>query len=256
MLTGAGMHTAGAMPSIAESTPFVIVFLAYFIRGITGFGSGLIAVPLLAHFLPLQTVVPMVLVLDLTASFALSGHAWVSVRWDEIRPLLPTSLAGILIGVTLLAQVPAQPLLFALGLLVLLFGVRYLFDIHDEAPVSRLWAVPAGLVGGLVGALFGTGGPPYVIYLAHRLADKQRLRATLSGLFMLDGSLRVVTFIATGLLLQAEVWKQLLPALPLLALGLYAGHRVHLGVGRRQMLALIGGLLIVSGASLLWKAVD
>mgnify|MGYP001619021539 FL=1 len=48
-----------------------ILLLAYFIRGISGFGSGLIAVPLLAHFLPLQFVVPLVLVLDFSASLAL-----------------------------------------------------------------------------------------------------------------------------------------------------------------------------------------
>ena len=43
---------------------FFILLCAYFIRGITGFGSGLIAIPLLAHFLPLSFVVPMVLVLS------------------------------------------------------------------------------------------------------------------------------------------------------------------------------------------------
>lgn len=252
--TRSAVHTAGPMWSLIDLIPFAIIFLAYFIRGITGFGSGLVAVPLLAHFLPLQTVVPMVLILDFTAAIVLSGHLRNQVQWMEIRPLIPTTLAGILIGATLLVKIPAQPLLLALGLLILVFGIRYLFDIHGEAPVSRLWAVPAGFVGGLVGSLFGTGGPPYVVYLGHRIPDKARLRATLSGLFMLDGTLRLVSFAITGLLLQAGLGKRLLYALPLLALGLYSGHRVHLGIARRQLMMLIGALLVVSGVSLVWKA--
>ncbi len=54
----------------------------------------------------------------------------------------------------------------------------------------------------MIGALFGTGGPPYVVYLTHRLHDKTEFRGTLSGLFMLDGTLRVVTFLYMGLLFQ------------------------------------------------------
>jgi uncharacterized protein len=231
-----------------------ILLAAYFIRGITGFGSGLIAVPLLAHFLPLQFVVPLCLVLDFTASLVLSRHGRRQVRWDEIRPLLPFTLVGIVLGAYLLLNLPREPLLTTLGLFVMLFGMRYVFNIHGEHSVSRLWAMPAGLLGGMVGALFGTGGPPYVIYLTHRLRDKFELRATFSGLFLLEGALRILTFLLAGLLLQAELFRTLLFAIPVMAAGLYLGNKVHIGIGQRQMILLIGLLLVVSGASLLWRA--
>src|SRR5690606_26750011 len=105
------------------------------------------------------------------------------------------------------------------------------FNIHGEHGVSRLWAMPAGLLGGMIGALFGTGGPPYVIYLTHRLGDKFELRATFSGLFLLEGALRIVTFLVAGLLLQAELFQTLLLAMPVMALGLYLGNKVHIGIG-------------------------
>lgn len=54
---------------------FFILLFANFIRAITGFGSGLIAIPLLAHFLPLTFVVPLVLVLDFAGSIVLTRHA-------------------------------------------------------------------------------------------------------------------------------------------------------------------------------------
>lgn len=233
---------------------FFILLIAYFIRGITGFGSGLIAIPLLAHFLPLTFVVPLLLLLDFTASLVLSRHTHLQVRWDEIRVLIPTSLVGMLIGAVLLVNLPRAPLLFGLGLFVIFFGLRYLFNVHGEKPISRWWSIPTGLSGGLIGAMFGTGGPPYVVYLSHRLHDKTQLRGTLSGLFMLEGALRIAIFVFMGLLLQADIFKSLLLSLPLMALGLYLGNKVHLGVTRRQQLMLIGLLLLGSGGSLLWKA--
>ena len=235
-------------------TAFFILLCAYLIRGITGFGSGLIAIPLLAHFLPLTFVVPLLLVLDFIASIVLSRHTRLQVRWDEIRVLIPTSIAGMVTGAVLLVNLPREPLLVGLGLFVIFFGLRYLFNIHGEKPISRWWSLPTGLSGGLIGAMFGTGGPPYVVYLTHRLHDKTQLRGTLSGLFMLDGALRIVTFLIMGLLLQPDLLQALLLALPLMGLGLYLGNRVHLGISRRQQLALIGVLLLGIGGSLLWKA--
>ena len=233
---------------------FFILLFAYFIRGITGFGSGLIAIPLLAHFLPLTFVVPMVLVLDFVASIVLSRHTRLQVRWDEIRVLIPTSIIGMLFGAVLLVNLPREPLLVGLGSFVIFFGLRYLFNVHGEALISRWWSLPTGLSGGLIGAMFGTGGPPYVVYLSHRLHDKTQLRGTLSGLFMLEGALRIIVFLLMGLLLQPDMLKALLLSLPLMGLGLYLGNRVHLGITRRQQLALIGLLLLGSGGSLLWKA--
>jgi uncharacterized membrane protein YfcA len=213
-----------------------------------------VAIPLLAHYLPLQFVVPLILVTDFSASAILGHGTRQHARWDEVRYLLPVSAVGIILGVSLLINLPRQPLLTGLGVFVLLFGLRSALNLHGEKRISRWWAVPAGLTGGMVGALFGAGGPPYVIYLAHRLRDKSELRATFSALFLLDGGLRIITFIIAGLLLQDGIFLALLGALPLMALGLYLGHRIHVGLSTAQMHRLIGGLLLISGTSLLWKA--
>jgi len=231
-----------------------IVLLAYFIRGISGFGSGLVSVPLLAHFLPLTFVVPLILVTDFSSSLMLGRHTRRQVRWDELRPLLPFGLVGVVAGATLLLNLPRTPLLATLGALVLVFGIRNLLAWHGTRTVSRAWAVPAGLVGGTVSALFGTGGPPYVIYLNHRVHDKSELRATFNGLFLVEGGARLLLFAVLGLLAGSTLWLALLLALPLVAAGLALGHRVHLGLTSAQMQRAIGALLLASGGSLLWRA--
>lgn len=222
-------------------------------RGISGFGSGLIAVPLLALLFSLKLVVPFMLLMDLTASAVIGRAARRDVNWEELKPILPGSIIGVVAGAALLLNLAREPLLTALGLLVLAFAVRSILNLHGDRTVSRVWAVPAGVVGGTVSALFGTGGPPYVIYLAHRIRDKSVFRATTSLLFLLEGSVRVVTFAVAGLL-QPALLPVFLAALPLMGIGVWLGGRVHVGISNAQMTRLIGVLLLISGAALLWKA--
>lgn len=231
-----------------------ILLLAYFIRGISGFGSGLVAVPLLALLLPLTFVVPFMLVMDLTASAALGHRNRQQVAWNELKPLIPGSIIGVIAGATLLLNLDQSALLTTLGLFVLAFALRSLLYLHGDAPISKLWAWPASLIGGTVSALFGTGGPPYVIYLTHRIRDKGVFRATTSLLFLMEGGLRGLVFALTGLLLQKELVLAFLSGLPILALGLWLGSKVHVGLSNAQMTRIIGALLLLSGGSLLWKA--
>lgn len=231
-----------------------IILIAYFIRGVAGFGSGLIAVPLLALLLPLTLVVPIVLLLDFTASLVLGGLSFKQVQWREIAWLIPFSIIGVIVGSNLLVGLPATPMLIALALFVFVFAVRILLRINGDKPASTLWAIPSGFIGGVVGSLFGTGGPPYIIYLNHRIHDKTLLRATLSGLFFLDGILRMVSFFATGLLLSQLVWWSTLGALPIMLVSLYAGGHVHTGFSQAQMTRFIGVLLMLASMSLLFKA--
>jgi len=231
-----------------------ILLAAYFIRGITGFGSGLIAVPLLALFLPLQFVVPLVLLLDFTASLVLGGVHFRHVQWGEVSILIPLSLVGVALGTSLLVSLPQAPMLIALALFVFAFALRSLLNLHGDKPVSRWWALPASFTGGTVGGLFGTGGPPYVIYLTHRIRDKGQLRATLSALFFIEGLTRIASFLIVGLLLTTEIWTAFAAALPLVLGALYLGGRAHVGMSPVRMTRLIGGLLLVSSLSLAIKA--
>lgn len=242
-------------------TPFDLVYaatvllLAYFVRGISGFGSGLIAVPLLALHFPLPQVVPFMLIADFAASGLVGGLNFRHVAWPEIRRLLPASLAGVVVGTSLLVSLPPAALLGGLGGLILLFALRgLLVKPGPFSPASPLWAHPAALAGGSVSGLFGTGGPPYVIYLSHRIQDKSALRATLSGLFFLEGLMRIVTFLAAGLLGDAQVWLNSLMAAPLIIAALYAGSHVHTRLSDAQMLRLVNLLLLGSAGAVLGKA--
>jgi uncharacterized membrane protein YfcA len=230
-----------------------ILFSAYFIRGITGFGSGLIAVPLIALSHPLKFAVPLVLALDFTASLMLGGANRKKVDWSEIKVLLPFGLIGACIGAFALMRLPTAPVLLTLGAFTMFVGFRNVFGLTSGTKISRVWAMPAGLFGGGAGALFGTGSPPYIMYLTSRLLDKGVLRATFSWLIAFDGAFRLGLFLIAGWLLEGKF--QLAYALGILpmALGLYTGNKVHLDMTSQAMLRVVGVLLVLSGAMLFVK---
>ena len=232
----------------------LIILAAYFIRGIAGFGSGLIAVPLLALFLPLTLVVPLILLLDFSASIIMGGLDFKRIQWKEIIVLAPFSVVGILLGSQLLTSLPQTPMLITLAIFIFIFAIRNLLNLHGERLISQFWAIPAALIAATVGALYGTGGPPYVIYLNHRIQDKSTLRATFSALFFMDGLMRIIAFFIIGLLLSKSVWWSALGGFPVLLLGLYLGSHVHTGLSRSSLMRVIGLLLIIASFSLLAKA--
>jgi len=231
----------------------IIILSAYFVRGITGFGSGMIAVPLLALSHPLQFAVPLVLALDFTASSILGGATREQTDWSEIKILLPFGLIGACVGTAALLKLPNDPALLALGVFVVFFGLRDIYGLQPVGRISQAWAVPTGVIGGTVGALFGTSAPPYIVYLTHRLSDRKAVRATFSWLFIIDGGFRLFLFLVAGLLLQPQL--QIVFALSLIpmGIGLYAGNKVHLDVTSQGMLKVVGVLVVSSGAMLLIK---
>lgn len=230
-----------------------IVLSAYFVRGITGFGSGLIAVPLLVLSNPLQFAVPLVLALDFTASLILGGTNTKNADWPEIKKLLPFGLIGACVGAFALLKLPSDPVLLTLGAFTMFFGFRNIFGVRSEGQISSAWALPTGLVGGGAGALFGTSGPPYIIYLTHRLKDKGAVRATFSWLFVIDGGFRLGLFLIAGLLLEPKFQVAYMLSLFPMAMGLYVGNKVHLDMTTEAMLKVVGALLVISGAMLFIK---
>lgn len=231
------------------------VALAYAVFGMTGFGGALVAVPMLVQVMPLQDAVPFVLLMDLvcTPIVGLGNHR--RVAWPELRRLVPFMLVGVGVGATLLASHRSGWLMVALGLFVLVMALRGLLQGRTpQAPLGTRLAAPAGLVGGVSGALFGIGGPIYTMYLVRRLPDTEAFRATISMVILVSGVVRLAAFAATGLMGSGGLWKTAALALPCCLAGLWVGTRLRSRVPGDSLRRLIYLLLVASGVSVLWRA--
>jgi len=229
-----------------------VLFLAYLVRGIAGFGSGLVAVPLLSLFAPVTSVVPVVVALDYIGSVSQSVRNLGDIAWREQIALVPFMLIGILSGLYLITELPTWVLAKTLGAFVICFGIYQLLQIRP-ARGSRLAATYCGILGGLIGTLFGTGGPLYAIYLNLRGLDKNAFRATFALNFLIDGGVRLIAYAVMGLL-DRRTLGHVLVALPIVAAGLFAGGRIQTGLSQKTFVQLIAMLLLGSGIALLWRS--
>lgn len=242
----ASLHVQQILISIA------ILAAAYTFRGVTGFGSGMIAIPLLTLSMPLTFVVPCINVLDVSASLV---HGWRHrqfTQWRELLPVLPFTALGVMFALYLLKSIHPAIMVHALGIFILLFALYSLVGPQIKKHCNRKWAGVAGSLGGMIGTLFGTGGPLYVIYFQLRGLPKSMFRSTIATLFLLDGGLRFTGYVASGFYTRDMVlWIVL--AFPIMGLGLFLGGRIHTGITQRQFQQAIGILLVVSGIALLTK---
>ena len=229
---------------------FVVLSVAYFVRGVAGFGSGLIAIPLLLMWFPLLLAVPLVVALDYLASASQGIKDRQAIRWQEIWPLLPFALLGMVMAIYLLQTIDARLLLKALAVFIILYALYSLAGKNPELVHSRWWALPAGGLGGLIGTTFGTGGPFYVVYLQMRGLDKTQFRATFAAIFLLDGANRLAGYFFSGML-TLQFLELLAMALPVMMVGIYLGGKVHTSIGQETFRRGIGLLLIFSGIALL-----
>ena len=230
----------------------VIIFVAYTVKGLSGFGSGLIAIPLLAFMFPLAFIVPVLGLLSYSGTVMQSIQLRQQVSWRDLLPLLPFSLLGIFIAIWLLVNLDANLLVMWLAIFILFYSIYSLLPIPDYSG-GRRWAIAAGSFGGLVGALFGTGGPFYVVYLKLRQLDKSRFRATIAMIFLVDGGVRIIGYAISGLYTLQVLWLVLI-LLPVLFLGMYVGHHLHIRIDQKRFNQIISVMLMLSGLMLLYKS--
>lgn len=243
------------LPWLTLLSAALIVTIAYTVYGLTGFGASIIAIPLLAHFFPLRFAVPLILVFDLFAGLLLGLKSSKHLDRKELVRLLPFLLIGMAAGVTLLVHASERWLLTILGTFVLSYASWSLLSKAVPAPVSTRWAVPAGMIGGAFTALYGTGGPIYMIYLARRLPDKTVIRATIGVLIFGTALIRLALFSGSGFYTQPGLLPLAFALLPCALLGYLAGSHLHAHMSTQRVVQAVWLLLIVASSSLLWRGV-
>jgi uncharacterized membrane protein YfcA len=239
---------------ISLAVVVVAVTLGYLVFGATGFGASIVSVPTLAHVLPLTFVVPLITVVDVAAVSNATLRQWRHVNWREFTRLLLPALIGIALGSTLLVRLPRDIALLALGVFTIAFALHALSGVRQWRAIRPQWAIPAGVIGGGFSALFGTGGPIYMAYLASRIEDKTSLRATSSLVIAAAVAGRAVAFGFTSLWLQPGLLPLALLLVPCMLAGYAVGSHLHAKLSGPSIRTWIAWLLLVNGALLVLRA--
>jgi uncharacterized protein len=249
---------AGGLSSLAGPWALVfcaaVVFAAYTLRGATGFGAGVVAIPLLALVLPLTIVIPVLTTLGVIASLGQSLQEFRHVDWRALRGLALPSVFGLALGLWLFASLDQKLLVRAFAAFIILYGV---WSLLPRRPVWRLppaaLAAAAGGTGGLVATLFGgMAGPFYAIYLRALALDKRRFRASMSSVLLCLGLVRAGGYGTLGFYDLRAIAAIVLLA-PVMALAMFAGDRWHASLEQTKFERVVALLLAGSGIALLLK---
>ncbi|MGH8494180.1 MAG: sulfite exporter TauE/SafE family protein [Moraxellaceae bacterium] len=229
------------------------IFLAWTIEAMSGFGSIVIALSLGALLLPIESMLPVLVTLNVITS---SWLAWQHRRHIDrallLKRILPWMLTGTLAGVLLRDVLPAFALKTGFSLLLLWFAGKELLAIYrgrklrPHSPVMTQ-ALLSGA--GITHGLFASGGPLLVYALAGGGVDKARFRATLISVWLLLNGVLLGFFLVQGKI-TAHV-GEIAMYLPVVLASVLLGNRLHHGLKEEKFRHMVFCLLAVVGAALL-----
>jgi uncharacterized membrane protein YfcA len=221
--------------------------LGSWVQGGVGFGSALVAAPLLAlvdtRFVPGPiTVVTTILNLFIIRSSEDAAFD-PQVRW-ALGGLVPGTIAA---GVTLLA-LSSRGLSITFALMVIV-GVVLTGSGWDIRKTART-LFGAGALSGFMGTVSGIGGPPVALLYQHDSGPT--LRATLPRYFLAGGAITGVTLIAVGKLGREELLLSLV-LVPGMLVGLLGSGWLAAHVDRRTARPFVLVLSVIAAVSVLLK---
>ena len=233
----------------------VIVGCAQIIYVLFGFGSGLIAVGTLALLLPdIKDVVVLQLLINMPAELLVVFGSIKRISWKNVSVIFIGVIIGIPVGARLLRISEPVIILVLLGIILIIVGGAFLLTPRTKPVQIPGWIdPPTGLVSGILAGLFGTGGPPLILYYRIRGDDKAIFRGNLMAIFLFMTFIRFPTYFMEGLLTADRFWSGL-SLMPAVLIGAWLGNRIHINLNESMFQRLVSISLICIGVLLLFQS--
>ena len=201
---------------------FGVVAVAAAAQAVSGFGFALIATPLVAVLVgPKAAVVGLTIVgLVLVAQLALRGRG--HVDRPTVGVVTIAAIVGMPLGLLVLVHADDRVLTLAIAVAVIAFSL--LLWRGARLPAGRGTDVAAGFTAGILSTSTGTSGPPIVIALSAKQLEPAVFRATISAIFLVQGSAALVLFAIGGQITRDAV-SVALAGLPGVVVGSIVGER-------------------------------
>jgi uncharacterized protein len=228
------------LSAVELAVALTAVLAGSFVQGTVGFGVNILAAPVLALIEP--AALPATLILaafPLAAGMLVREHG--AIDRDGLRWLVVGRLPGTLLGVVVVATLPADGLSAVIGALVLLAVA--MSAVAPPLAVTRTSAVAVGALSGAMGTASSIGGPPAALLYQHHPGAV--LRSTTAALFVLGTILSAAALAVAGEVTVDDVVLALVLT-PAIAGGLLLAHLL---AGRIDAGWLRPAVLVVAAAA-------
>jgi uncharacterized protein len=224
------------------------VFAAAILRGFTGFGFALAAVPLLGLFMSPTQAVPIAIGLQLLGSLIDFRQATKSCHWPSLRWMTIGAVVGSPIGALVLSHVPAPVARMVIGSITML-AVLALGRGFALAGMPAWLPTVTGFFAGVFNGLAAMPGPPAVAYYMSAPLPRATVRSSLMVFFLLTSVAAMASGIALGLI-TLQTFSLSLLGLPVMWIGTKIGHMAFIRgsdqMRRRVSIGSLGVIALVS----------
>lgn len=235
----------------------VVVLLASaagaLVKGVTGLGYPVLAVPLIALVGGIEDAVVIVAVPNLAANAFLCWEAREHRGGArDLDRLGAFGIAGAVLGTVALVQLPDDPLRVVLALTVVVFVVQFLRrpELRMDPTTARRWSPVAGSVAGVMQGAVGVSGPVVATWLHGYRLQRDSYVFSITLLFGVTGAAQVVVLVAQGAFTAERLVGSAVAAISVaiaIPLGLRLRRRLAGTAFERAVLA----VLVLSAVSLL-----
>lgn len=228
---------------------------AAWVQSLTGFAFGLILVGAIGLFqlIPLPEAAILSSLLVIFNGMMMLRRDWRAIDRQGFALLILGSLPGLLIGYGLLlylATSALSALALILGALIIFAALQLLHRPEPRAQRSGLVSfVTTGMIGGIMGGLFSTAGPPIIWQMYRQPLTHVMVRSTLVAVFFINAVARLaLVFASTGI--SVRVWLAAAGALPMVFLGTLLAQKFPPPVSSLILRRGAAALLLLSGLAL------
>ena len=226
-------------------------FGAAFIRGLTGFGFGILMVPILALAL---TPVEAVLAINIMAGLLAFTELRLILREAERSALIIGAMVvlGTPFGLLLLDATPAAVARFLIALIALSAFIAVSLPQRGAEQPGTLATTVTGVSAGLLTGFAAMPGPPVVPYYVGRDIPRLTAKASMIGIFGVAALAGVGSGAAIGVL-EPKIAVLGLALFPIVLLGNWTGSLAFGNVSDRIWRIIVGTVLGAAALAALVK---
>jgi hypothetical protein len=228
----------------------LILFAGSLLQGLAGFGGALVSIPLILFYAEPRWAAPVVVLCytinRIPAMFVLRKN----LMWDHSLLLIGAAIPGALFGGVLLKNMPPGLIMKIMGTVLILFSVYKVTAPQFKLVFPKIWALPTGLLSGILGAAIGADGPPVVVYAALKPWSKEQVVGMLQSFFLITNFVILGSYWIHGLLTPSVLTASGVAA-PFAVGGILLAIRMNRRMSQRRFEVILSIVIGLMGV-LLW----
>jgi hypothetical protein len=240
---------------------FLSTLIAYFVKGLTGFGNTLVMGSFFSFVVSNRLTTPVDLILGIPTNIYIAWKERKNISLKIVIPLSLMLLAGIIPGTFLLKVGNDWLLKSMLGVVVMGIALEMLTrkpnNTANLTVTQKRWhkvfLLFIGILSGVLAGLYGIGAL-LVAYISRTTDNKNQFRANICCVFLVDNVFRFFLYLYTGILnLQVLFYALLLS--PAVFIGMKLGLKANNNMNETTVKNAIIIMLMISGGILFIKSI-